>query len=82
MVQYRYILFTAFIVTKFYSSSIIMEFSSSVVSPSFIHTLSLFIGFVSMVGVRLLSDRSLEDMLESGMTTTSSYIKYPLSSWQ
>jgi len=48
----------------------VIEFSSSVVSPSFIHTVSfVFISPFTFTAM-LSSDDALRDMLESEMTTT------------
>ena len=48
----------------------VMEFSSSVVSPSFIHTVSFVVTSLSTFADMLSSDDALRDMLESEMTTT------------
>ena len=53
-----------------YSSFIVMEFSSSVVSPSFNHTISSVVIPLPAFTVTLSSDDALRDMLESEMTTT------------
>ena len=48
----------------------VIEFSSSVVSPSFIHTVSIVVTSLSTFADMLSSDDALRDMLESEMTTT------------
>ena len=48
----------------------VIEFSSSVVSPSFIHTVSSVVTSLSTFTDMLSSDDALRDMLESEMTTT------------
>ena len=48
----------------------VIEFSSSVVSPSFIHTVSFVVTSLSTFADMLSSDDALRDMLESEMTTT------------
>ena len=48
----------------------VIEFSSSVVSPSFIHTVSLVVISPFTFTAMLSSDDALRDMLESEMTTT------------
>jgi len=50
----------------------VIEFSSSVVSPSFIHTVSFVVTSLSTFADMLSSDDALRDMLESEMTTTHS----------
>jgi len=49
----------------------VIEFSSSVVSPSFIHTVSFVVISLSMFADMLSSDDAFRDMLESEMTTTA-----------
>ena len=56
----------------------VIEFSSSVVSPSFIHTISFVVTSLSTFADMLSSDDALRDMLESEMTTT--YQMKPFSS--
>ena len=48
----------------------VIEFSSSVVSPSFIHTVSFVVISPFTFTAMLSSDDALRDMLESEMTTT------------
>ena len=54
----------------FHSAFMVIEFSSSVVSPSFIHTVSFVVTSLSTFADMLSSDDALKDMLESEMTTT------------
>ena len=49
----------------------VIEFSSSVVSPSFIHTVSFVVTSLSTFADMLSSDDAVRDMLESEMTTTA-----------
>jgi len=60
-----------------HSAFMVIEFSSSVVSPSFIHTVSfLVIPLFTFTDV-LSSDDALRDMLESEMTTTYCIMTVP-----
>jgi len=53
-----------------HSAFMVIEFSSSVVSPSFIHTASFVVIPLFTFTDVLSSDDALRDMLESEMTTT------------
>ena len=53
-----------------HSVFMVIEFSSSVVSPSFIHTVSFVVTSLFTLTAMLSSDNILGDMLESEMTTT------------
>ena len=53
-----------------HSAFMAIEFSSSVVSPSFIHTASFVVIPLFTFTDVLSSDAALRDMLESEMTTT------------
>ena len=57
-----------------HSAFMVIEFSSSVVSPSFIHTASFVVILLFTFTDVLSSDDALRDMLESEMTTTPVHV--------